>query len=114
MENLVKIGVQVKLMETNSNEHQLHHSKYFIFADQDGFKAVLTGSANLTGAAFKTNWENTYYVMIPEVVKAFADHYVYTWDKLATAPDDLPLTGSVADLLEEEPALKKSGDSSAY
>ena len=109
MENLAKQGAKVKLMETNSDEHQLHHSKYLIFADDTEFKAVLTGSANLTGAAFKTNWENTYYVMIPEVVKAFADHYEYTWTKLATAVADLPATGNIKDLLEEEPIINKNG-----
>lgn len=107
MQNLTKLGAKVKLMETNSSEHQLHHSKYLIFADQDNFKAVFTGSANLTGAAFTTNWENSYYVLIPEVVKAFADHYTYTWDKLATAVADLPSVGSVADLLEDEPIINK-------
>lgn len=105
--NLVNAGAKVKLMETNSNEHQLHHSKYLIFADGNDFKAVLAGSANLTGAAFKTNWENTYYIMIPEVVKAFADHYVHTWDKLATDPADLPPLGSVSEMLEDEPIINK-------
>ncbi len=109
IENLTKAGAQVKLMETNSNEHQLHHSKYLIFADDQDFKAVLTGSANLTSAAFTTNWENTYYVMIPEVVKAFADHYKYTWEKLATSVSDLPQQGSVINFLEEEPIINKVG-----
>ena len=54
MENLAKAGAKVKLMETNSDEHQLHHSKYLIFADENDFKAVLAGSANLTGAAFQS------------------------------------------------------------
>lgn len=109
MEGLAKRGAQVKLMETNSAEHQLHHSKYLIFSDANGPKAVLTGSANLTGAAFKTNWENTYYIMIPTVAKAFADHYEYTWNTLATSPRDLPEKGSVAEFLEEEPLIKKTG-----
>ncbi len=107
MENLEKLGAKVKLMETNSDEHQLHHSKYLIFADEKEFKAVLTGSANLTGAAFKTNWENTYYVMIPEVVKAFADHYEYTWTKLATSATELPAVGNIKDKLEDEPRIQE-------
>ncbi len=110
MENLAGAGAKVKLMETNSDEHQLHHSKYLIFADENDHKAVLAGSANLTGAAFQTNWENTYYIMIPEVVKAFADHYVYTWEKLATDPADLPAVGSVSDLLEDQPSKKSGSD----
>lgn len=98
-------GASVKLMETNAEEHQLHHSKYLIFADADGFKSLFTGSANLTGAGFKTNWENSYYIMIPEVVKAFADHYVHTWNNLASEPGDLPESGIVGTMLTAEPII---------
>jgi len=107
-------GAKIKYMETNGEEHQLHHSKYFLFAKYDknpskntvdDFKSVFTGSANLTGAGFNKNWENSYYITIPSVVKAFAEHYVYTWDKLATAPEMLPKQGLISDKLSEQPIM---------
>lgn len=115
MKKLRSNGAEVKFLETNSDEHQLHHSKYLLFADWSGtepanpvdaFKAVLTGSANLTGAGFKTNWENIYYITIPEVVKKFAEHYVHTWNDLATAVEDLPLQGNVTSILIDQPIIK--------
>lgn len=114
MDKLRKQGAQIKFMETNSSEHQLHHSKYLIFAEKKSktdkasdFTAVFTGSANLTGAGFNKNWENSYYVTIPSVVQKFAEHYIYTWNKLATAPEDLPQKGSVNELLIDQPIIKK-------
>lgn len=112
IEQLVSKGAQARFMETNGDEHQLHHSKYLIFADKktknatQDFTAVFTGSANLTGAGFNKNWENSYYIMIPEVAQKFAEHYQYTWDKLATQVKDLPQSGMVAPQLMEEPDLK--------
>jgi phosphatidylserine/phosphatidylglycerophosphate/cardiolipin synthase-like enzyme len=101
-------GAQAKFMETNAEEHQLHHSKYLIFADRsDKFTAVFTGSANLTGAGFRTNWENSYYITIPEVVQQFADHYVKMWDSMATGINDLPKEGIVNEYLEDQPEIKK-------
>ena len=116
MNRLQKKGAQIKFMETNSDEGQVHHSKFLIFADKnkneadplDDFTALFTGSANLTGDAFKNNWENSYYITIPEVVKAFAKQYAYTWDKLATKISDLPKAALVLDNLEEEPIIKSS------
>lgn len=105
IKNLTNKGAQVKYMETNQDEHQLHHSKYLIFADKTKkFTALFTGSANLTGAGFKTNWENSYYVTIPEVVQKFADHYEVMWNTMATATEDLPKFGSAKGYLEEAPS----------
>lgn len=104
---LVTAGGQAKFMETNMEEHQLHHSKYLIFADKKGkFTAVFTGSANLTSAAFNVNWENSYYINIPEVAQQFADHYVKMWDTMASAPAEMPTTPSVADKLVDQPEIK--------
>lgn len=115
MAKLADKGAQLKFMETNAEEHQLHHSKYLIFADQNtsenaasDFKAVFTGSANLTGAGFNKNWENSYYVTIPEVIQRFAEHYIYTWEKLATAIPDLPQKGTVGPYLIDQPIVNKS------
>ena len=107
IKKLTDRGAQVKFMETNADEHQLHHSKYLIFADKNGkFSSVYTGSANLTGAGFRTNWENSYFIMVPEVVQQFADHYTKMWDTMATAPADLPTTPFVKDMLVEAPEIK--------
>jgi len=117
MKQLADKGAQIKFMETNGEEHQLHHSKYLIFGTYDkkpsenpvdDFTAVFTGSANLTGAGFNKNWENSYYITIPEVVKAFATHYAYTWDKLATSPEMLPKQGLVTNKLIDQPIIKDS------
>jgi hypothetical protein len=115
MQSLEQKGALLKFMETNGEEHQLHHSKYLIFADSNtsenpalDFKAVFTGSANLTGAGFNKNWENSYYITIPEVVYKFADHYIYTWQKLATAIPDLPQKGIVSPYLIDQPIINKS------
>lgn len=119
MQNLMTRGARVRFMETNGDEHQLHHSKYLIFGSSsdsestaknksdelaiNDFKAVFTGSANLTGAGFNKNWENSYYITIPEVVNAFAVHYVKTWKTLASEINDLPAQGLVADKLSDTP-----------
>lgn len=115
MQKLEAKGAKLKFMETNGEEHQLHHSKYLIFADKnssqnavDDFKAVFTGSANLTGAGFNKNWENSYYITIPQVVRDFASHYVYTWEKLATAVPDLPKQGVVSEFLIDQPIINKT------
>ena len=117
MDKLGKQGADLKFMETNASEHQLHHSKYLIFADKNSkgdkasdFTAVFTGSANLTGAGFNKNWENSYYVTIPSVVQRFAEHYVYTWNKLATAREDLPAKGTVDHLLIDQPIIKNKSE----
>jgi phosphatidylserine/phosphatidylglycerophosphate/cardiolipin synthase-like enzyme len=107
IKKLVDVGGSAKFMETNMDEHQLHHSKYLIFADKKGnFTSVFTGSANLTSAAFNVNWENSYYINIPEVAQQFADHYVKMWDTMATAPENLPSTPSVLEMLVDQPEIK--------
>ncbi len=107
IKKLTSRGAQAKFMETNGDEHQLHHSKYLIFADKKGaFTSVYTGSANLTGAGFKTNWENSYFITVPEVVQQFADHYVKMWDTMATSPADLPTIPHVKEMLIDAPEIK--------
>lgn len=117
IEGLVQQGAQARLMETNEQEHQLHHSKYLIFFNKDTPSAVLCGAANLTGAGFSKNWENIYYINIPHIAKAFADHYEKFWEpnnkKLApgasiglqskaTPFELLPTEGVVVDRLDQE------------
>jgi hypothetical protein len=90
-----KAGVKVKYMQTNHNSHLLHHNKYVIFEYANGDGAVHCGAGNFTGAAFgtsrySTNFENFYFIKIPEVVEAFKKQYKYKFSKLATSEGDLP------------------------
>ena len=72
---------EVRYMETNHGSHLLHHNKYLLFEDRPGKPdAVLCGAANLTGTGFWTNFENIYWVEIPEVVEAFRAQYGHVWD----------------------------------
>lgn len=106
IQSLVTRGAKAKYMETNADEHQLHHSKYLIFADKSGkFTSVYTGSANLTGAGFRTNWENSYYITVPEVVQQFADHYQKMWNTMATSPEDMPVKANMAPYLDDKPII---------
>lgn len=96
--------VAVKFMETNHQEHQLHHSKFLIFDDGNGKLAFWAGAGNLTTAAFNDNWENFYYVSIPTIAQAMRNHYLQSWDRTGkpwdnmakdwqgqgTEPDDMP------------------------
>lgn len=111
IQDMMDHGAEARLMETNSEEHQLHHSKYLIFHDSAGPKAVLCGAANLTGAGFKKNWENIYYIMIPQVAQAFADHYEKFWSEDSFQTDltnkaspiiSLPKEGTVSDRIPEK------------
>ena len=52
--------------------------------------AVFTGAGNLTISAFKQNFENFYYITIPEVYDAFANQYNYLWFKLGKSHSELP------------------------
>ena len=99
LNTILKLGAQAKFLETNPTpgEGQLLHSKYLIFDD----KALLCGSPNLTDAGFKSNWENIYYITIPEVVQAFRAHHLKMWNSMATSGNDLPaepVTNSVLTL----------------
>lgn len=72
---------EVRFMETNHGGHLLHHNKYLLFEGRPGQPdAVLCGAANLTGTGFWTNFENIYWVEIPEVVEAFRTQYGHVWD----------------------------------
>lgn len=83
-------GAQPRYMETNHSEHLLHHNKYVIMnMPNPADSAVFTGAGNLTGSAFRENWENFYYIRIPEVVQAFNKQYDMLYG-MATKKEDLP------------------------
>jgi hypothetical protein len=113
VQTLIKAGgygqrFNVKYMETNHGGHLLHHNKYLIYSGMPGRPdAVLCGAANLTGAGFKSNFENIYFVTIPDVVNAFKTQYARFWDGQKASPDeeDPPQATSPENMpVEDQPA----------
>lgn len=87
--DLIAKGMITKFMQTNQNVFQLQHNKFMIFTfDKTG--AVFNGAGNFTSAAFSKNFENFYYITIPEVVDAYKSQYKLYFDKMATAAEDMP------------------------
>lgn len=82
-------GTDVRYMETNQGQYQLHHNKYFIF-NSNSSGSVFTGAGNMTKAAFTKNFENFYYITIPEVVESFNKQYTKIWTELATPYEKMP------------------------
>lgn len=82
-------GVQMRYIETNHAERLLQHNKYMIFdvADAD---AVFHGAGNFTSDAFDKNFENFYFVTIPEVVAAYKAQYAKFWGEMGTPEERLP------------------------
>ena len=95
MRRVERNGVSVKFMQTNHNIFLLHHNKYVIFdfADDAGQPdGIHCGAGNFTKAAFTQNFENYYYITVPEVVEKFKRQYNYKYSTLATSEEDLPKT----------------------
>lgn len=90
MRSVDRSGVDVKFMQTNHNVFLLHHNKYVIFDFEKGQDGVHCGAGNFTKAAFSKNFENYYYITIPEIVEKFKVQYEYKFNDLATAEKDLP------------------------
>jgi hypothetical protein len=90
LSKLYQNKVEVRYMESNQNSHLLHHNKFIIFGFENGSSGVHTGAGNFTKAAFTKNFENYYYITIPEVTKAFHQQYDYMWNKLVTPYSKLP------------------------
>lgn len=89
---MVKGGVDVRYMESNQNQRLLHHNKFLIFNFKDGSGAVHAGAGNFTKAAFSKNFENYYFIQIPEVVEAFRKQYEHKFNNLATSYEKMPKT----------------------
>ncbi|MBT4791066.1 MAG: hypothetical protein HON90_05805 [Halobacteriovoraceae bacterium] len=89
-QSLKRSGAQIKYMQTNQELFLLHHNKYILFEYADGSGALHCGAGNFTKAAFTRNFENYYFITIPEVVERFKNQYNYVWNNLATAEKDLP------------------------
>lgn len=91
--NLQRKGGKIKWMETNHGEHLLHHNKFIVFNQPQGAtkkSGVFTGAGNFTGTAFNSNFENFYYIEMPEVVDAYNKQYDMMWNSLATETEMLP------------------------
>ncbi len=86
---LINKGMNTKFLQTNQNVFQLQHNKFMIFTFNNG-GAVFNGAGNMTTAAFTKNFENFYYITIPEVVEAYNAQYDLYFDKMATKAEDMP------------------------
>lgn len=87
--DLINQGMQTKFLQTNQSVFQLQHNKFMIFTFASG-GAVFNGAGNFTTAAFTKNFENFYYITIPEVVEAYNKQYDLYFDKMATSEDEMP------------------------
>ncbi len=87
---LINKGMKTRFLQTNQNVFQLQHNKFMIFTFSNGSGAVFNGAGNMTTAAFTKNFENFYYITIPEVVEAYNKQYDLYYDKMATAAEDMP------------------------
>lgn len=87
--DLINKGMETKFLQTNQSVFQLQHNKFMIFTfDRGG--AVFNGAGNFTTAAFTKNFENFYYITIPEVVEAYNNQYDLYFNKMATSEVDMP------------------------
>jgi hypothetical protein len=87
--DLILSGMNTKFLQTNQNVYQLQHNKFMIFTFETG-GAVFNGAGNFTTAAFTKNFENFYFITIPEVVKAYNKQYDLYFDQMATFEKDMP------------------------
>jgi 3'-phosphoadenosine 5'-phosphosulfate sulfotransferase len=82
-------GMETRFLQTNQNVYQLQHNKFMIFS-RGRTGGVFNGAGNMTTAAFTKNFENFYYISIPEVYLAYKKQYELYYDKMATSPEDMP------------------------
>jgi hypothetical protein len=86
---LITQGVDTRFLQTNQSIFQLQHNKFMLFKFGRG-SAVFTGAGNLTTAAFTKNFENFYYITIPEVVEAYQRQFEKYFNEMGTAERDMP------------------------
>lgn len=94
MNRIRRAGAIVHYMQTNENSRLLHHNKFVVFNYKGGGGAIHTGAGNFTKAAFSKNFENYYFITIPEIVNKFKKQYSYLFNTLATSYYQLPKTYS--------------------
>ena len=87
--DLIARGMNTRFLQTNQTIFQLQHNKFIVY--NFGAKgAVFNGAGNFTSAAFNKNFENFYYIEIPEVVEAYKKQYDMYFNQMASAPGDMP------------------------
>lgn len=91
MNTVRRAGADVRYMQTNEKSFLLHHNKMIVFNYPDGTGAVHAGAGNFTKAAFTQNFENYYFITIPEVVTIFKQQYDYLFNELASSWEKLPV-----------------------
>lgn len=87
---LINKGMNTRFLQTNQNVYQLQHNKFMIFTFENGKGSVFNGAGNMTTAAFTKNFENFYYITIPEVVEAYNKQYDLYFEKMAAKAEDMP------------------------
>jgi hypothetical protein len=87
---LIAKGMQTRFLETNQSIYQLQHNKFMIYSFGADSGAVFTGAGNLTTSAFTKNFENFYYITIPEVVAAYDEQYGRYFERMATGASEMP------------------------
>ena len=73
---------------TNQGAMLLHHNKFLVIQTPTG-DAAFAGAGNLTTTAFTDNFENFYWIKIPEIVAAMKAQHEHLWS-LATPEENLP------------------------
>lgn len=89
LEPLVQAGAQVRYMETNQKEMLFHHNKFMVFKKKNQGLGVFAGAGNFTTTAFTDNFENFYWIQIPQVTQTFILQSEHLW-QLATPVEKLP------------------------
>lgn len=79
-------SIDQRFVRTNADIHQLQHNKYVVI---DG-EAVFCGAGNFTGAAFRKNYENFYYLAVPSLAARFQTHFDHLFDDLGSRLDEIP------------------------
>lgn len=87
--DLIAKGMKTRFLQTNQSIYQLQHNKFIVY-NFGSTGAVFNGAGNFTSAAFNNNFENFYYITIPEVVDAYKKQYDLYFNQMATAEDDMP------------------------
>ena len=87
---LISKGMDTRFLQTNEQIFQLQHNKLIVFSTDEAPKAVFAGAGNFTSSAFTNNFENFYFITIPEVVKAFKEQYKKYFFEMATKEADMP------------------------
>jgi hypothetical protein len=89
--SLVERGARARYVESNHDAHLLHHNKFMLFTMPAGQRnSVFCGAGNFTKTGMRDNFENFYYVTVPEVVARFEEQYEHLFSTLGTEALDMP------------------------